>query len=239
MSRPPVVALIIFDGWGLRAERQANAILAARTPTVQWLCNTQAHTELDASGEAVGLAPQVMGNSEVGHLTIGAGRVIYQDVMRINNAPFMPGDFSLTAAFTVTSTICLPCWSWPSGLESRISPCTRCSTAATNHRAPPDRLLISWKPGCGSLGGVALRQFPAATTRWIAISAGKGPSAPGAQLSRAKASRPQPQKPQLSSDTRQIRTMSLSSPLWSVRPIRFRMETRSCALTFAPIVPGN
>src|SRR5579884_178352 len=86
MSRPPVVALIIFDGWGLRAERQANAILAARTPTVQWLCNTQAHTELDASGEAVGLAPQVMGNSDFGHLTIGAGRVIYQDVMRITKA---------------------------------------------------------------------------------------------------------------------------------------------------------
>jgi 2,3-bisphosphoglycerate-independent phosphoglycerate mutase len=47
---------------------------------------TQAHTEVDASGEAVGLAPGVMGNSEVGHLTIGAGRVIYQDVMRITKA---------------------------------------------------------------------------------------------------------------------------------------------------------
>ena len=47
---------------------------------------TQAHTEIDASGEAVGLPPGVMGNSEVGHLTIGAGRVIYQDVMRITKA---------------------------------------------------------------------------------------------------------------------------------------------------------
>jgi 2,3-bisphosphoglycerate-independent phosphoglycerate mutase len=86
MSRPPVAALIIFDGWGLRSARQANAILAARTPTMDRLYQTQAHTELDASGEAVGLAPQVMGNSEVGHLTIGAGRVIYQDVMRITKA---------------------------------------------------------------------------------------------------------------------------------------------------------
>src|SRR6266851_5786627 len=50
------------------------------------LCRTQAHTEIEASGEAVGLAPGIMGNSEVGHLTIGAGRIMYQDVMRINKA---------------------------------------------------------------------------------------------------------------------------------------------------------
>ena len=86
MSRPPVAALIIFDGWGLRDAREANAILKARTPVMQRLWATQAHTEVDASGEAVGLAPGVMGNSEVGHLTIGAGRVIYQDVMRITKA---------------------------------------------------------------------------------------------------------------------------------------------------------
>jgi 2,3-bisphosphoglycerate-independent phosphoglycerate mutase len=86
MSRPPVAALIIFDGWGLRTAREANAILAAYTPTMERLYKTQAHSQLDASGEAVGLAPQVMGNSEVGHLTIGAGRVIYQDVMRIAKA---------------------------------------------------------------------------------------------------------------------------------------------------------
>ncbi|HJU11129.1 MAG TPA: 2,3-bisphosphoglycerate-independent phosphoglycerate mutase [Candidatus Binataceae bacterium] len=85
MTRP-VAALIIFDGWGLRSAREANAILAARTSTMERLWRTQAHTELEASGEAVGLAPNVMGNSEVGHLTIGAGRVIYQDVMRITKA---------------------------------------------------------------------------------------------------------------------------------------------------------
>jgi 2,3-bisphosphoglycerate-independent phosphoglycerate mutase len=86
MSRPPVAALVIFDGWGLRSARESNAILEAHTPTMDRLSRTQAHTEIDASGEAVGLAPGVMGNSEVGHLTIGAGRVIYQDVMRINKA---------------------------------------------------------------------------------------------------------------------------------------------------------
>ncbi len=86
MSRPPVAALIIFDGWGLRDARPSNAILAAHTPTMDRLWQTQAHTALEASGEAVGLAPGVMGNSEVGHLTIGAGRIIYQDVMRISKA---------------------------------------------------------------------------------------------------------------------------------------------------------
>jgi len=86
MSRPPVAALIIFDGWGLSTARAANAIMAARTPTMDRLYKTQAHAQLDASGEAVGLAPEVMGNSEVGHLTIGAGRIIYQDVMRITKA---------------------------------------------------------------------------------------------------------------------------------------------------------
>jgi len=84
--RPPVAVLVIFDGWGLRAERQANAIAMARTSTMDSLYSTQAHTKIDASGEAVGLARGVMGNSEVGHLTIGVGRVIYQDVMRISKA---------------------------------------------------------------------------------------------------------------------------------------------------------
>src|SRR6185437_651116 len=87
-----VSALIIFDGWGLRSAPEANAILQARTPTMDRLFATQAHTEIDASGEAVGLMPGVMGNSEVGHLTIGAGRVIYQDVMRITKA-IETGDF--------------------------------------------------------------------------------------------------------------------------------------------------
>jgi 2,3-bisphosphoglycerate-independent phosphoglycerate mutase len=86
MSTPPIAALIIFDGWGIRAEREANAIAMAHTPTMDRLWATQAHAELDASGESVGLMPGVMGNSEVGHLTIGAGRVIYQDVMRIGKA---------------------------------------------------------------------------------------------------------------------------------------------------------
>jgi 2,3-bisphosphoglycerate-independent phosphoglycerate mutase len=85
-TRPPVAALIIFDGWGVRAARDANAIANARTPVLDRLYATQAHTEIDASGESVGLPPGIMGNSEVGHLTMGSGRVIYQDLMRITKA---------------------------------------------------------------------------------------------------------------------------------------------------------
>jgi len=85
-SRPPVAALVIFDGWGVSAGRASNAILKAKTPTMDRLYATSAHTTLDASGEAVGLPPGVMGNSEVGHLTLGSGRVIYQDLMRITKA---------------------------------------------------------------------------------------------------------------------------------------------------------
>ncbi|MDO8434324.1 MAG: 2,3-bisphosphoglycerate-independent phosphoglycerate mutase [Candidatus Binatus sp.] len=85
-TRPPVAALIIFDGWGVREAREANAIANAKTPVMNRLYATQAHTEIEASGEAVGLPPGVMGNSEVGHLTIGSGRVIFQDVMRITKA---------------------------------------------------------------------------------------------------------------------------------------------------------
>jgi 2,3-bisphosphoglycerate-independent phosphoglycerate mutase len=96
-TRPPVAALIIFDGWGLRAAQESNAIAMARTPVMDRLVRTQAHTELDASGEAVGLPPGVMGNSEVGHLTIGSGRVIYQDVMRITKA-IETGEFARNEA---------------------------------------------------------------------------------------------------------------------------------------------
>ncbi len=93
MSRPPIAVLIIFDGWGIRAAREANAIAMARTPTMDRLYRTQAHAEVSASGESVGLPPGIMGNSEVGHLTIGAGRVIYQDLMRISKA-IETGSFS-------------------------------------------------------------------------------------------------------------------------------------------------
>lgn len=79
------VCLIVIDGWGLSDEEKGNAILHAKTPTMDALSKVEGKfLSLDASGEAVGLPAGLMGNSEVGHLNIGAGRVMYQDILRIN-----------------------------------------------------------------------------------------------------------------------------------------------------------
>ena len=84
-TRPPV-ALIVLDGWGIRAERENNAIAMARTPVYDELMSRYPHAQLIASGEAVGLPAGQMGNSEVGHMNMGAGRVVYQDLTRIDKS---------------------------------------------------------------------------------------------------------------------------------------------------------
>ncbi len=78
--------LIIMDGFGLAEPGEGNAISLARTPNLDKLFAACSHTRLEASGEAVGLPAGQMGNSEVGHLNIGAGRVVYQELSRINRA---------------------------------------------------------------------------------------------------------------------------------------------------------
>jgi 2,3-bisphosphoglycerate-independent phosphoglycerate mutase len=82
----PLVALVVLDGWGLAPPGPGNAVELAGTPVFDRLWARFPHTTLDASGEAVGLPDGQMGNSEVGHLTIGSGRVIDQDLMRVNRA---------------------------------------------------------------------------------------------------------------------------------------------------------
>jgi 2,3-bisphosphoglycerate-independent phosphoglycerate mutase len=81
-----LVALVILDGWGLAPPGPGNAVELADTPVFDALLERFPHTQLAASGEAVGLPPGQMGNSEVGHLTIGSGRVLLQDLMRVNLA---------------------------------------------------------------------------------------------------------------------------------------------------------
>jgi len=80
------VCLIILDGWGLSDNQEGNAIAIADTPNVDRYFKIYSHTRLDASGEAVGLPGGQMGNSEVGHMNIGAGRVVYQEFTRINKS---------------------------------------------------------------------------------------------------------------------------------------------------------
>lgn len=78
------VLLTILDGFGLREERQDNAIKLADTPNLDYIMNDCPHAKLEASSLAVGLPEGQMGNSEVGHMNIGSGRVVYQDLVRIN-----------------------------------------------------------------------------------------------------------------------------------------------------------
>jgi 2,3-bisphosphoglycerate-independent phosphoglycerate mutase len=80
------VLLCILDGWGIRKEREDNAILLAGTPHLERISHGYPFTELQTSGLAVGLPEGQMGNSEVGHTNIGAGRIVYQDLVRINRA---------------------------------------------------------------------------------------------------------------------------------------------------------
>ena len=77
---------MILDGWGIAPPGPGNAVELADTPVFDALWARYPHTQLEASGEAVGLPPGQMGNSEVGHLTIGSGRVLDQDLQRVNRS---------------------------------------------------------------------------------------------------------------------------------------------------------
>ncbi len=82
----PLVALVILDGWGIAPAGPGNAIELAETPVFDRLWREFPHAQLAASGEAVGLPAGQMGNSEVGHLTIGSGRILFQDLVRVSRA---------------------------------------------------------------------------------------------------------------------------------------------------------
>ncbi len=101
MAYRPVV-LVVLDGWGIAPDGPGNAVSRARTPRLDALFTTYPHATLDASGRAVGLPDGVMGNSEVGHLTMGAGLIQYQELVRINDAiadrSFFNNEALLTAA---------------------------------------------------------------------------------------------------------------------------------------------
>ena len=95
------VALIVLDGWGHREEAEANAVALADTPFFDRLWAEFPHTIIHASGERVGLPAGQMGNSEVGHLNLGAGRVVYQDLVRISRS-IRTGEFFRIPAFCRT-----------------------------------------------------------------------------------------------------------------------------------------
>ncbi|MFZ3384935.1 MAG: 2,3-bisphosphoglycerate-independent phosphoglycerate mutase, partial [Candidatus Methanoperedens sp.] len=91
INKRPVL-LMILDGFGLSEKKEGNAVAAAKTPNIDRLFSTFPHSTLEASGMSVGLPEGQMGNSEVGHLNIGAGRIVYQDLTRITKS-IKDGDF--------------------------------------------------------------------------------------------------------------------------------------------------
>src|SRR5215469_12857495 len=97
-QRRPIM-LVVLDGWGWREEAADNAVRQARTPNFDRLWDSCPHALLRTSGEDVGLPPGQMGNSEVGHLNIGAGRLVLQDLPRIN-AAIADGEIERAPALT-------------------------------------------------------------------------------------------------------------------------------------------
>jgi 2,3-bisphosphoglycerate-independent phosphoglycerate mutase len=92
MIKKRPLLLMILDGYGLRENKEGNAIASAKTPNLNKLFSNYPHSRLEASGLSVGLPEGQMGNSEVGHLNIGAGRIVYQDLTRITKS-IHDGDF--------------------------------------------------------------------------------------------------------------------------------------------------
>lgn len=92
------VVLVILDGWGIGPDYPGNAIRLAHTPTIDMITTTFPHTEVVAAGESVGLPRGEDGNTETGHLNIGAGRIVYQDLPRINMS-IASGSFLTNKAF--------------------------------------------------------------------------------------------------------------------------------------------
>src|SRR5690554_1874089 len=91
-------ALIILDGWGYREETENNALFHANTPFWDEIWQQRPHTLIHTSGLSVGLPEGQMGNSEVGHMNLGAGRVVYQNFTRINKA-ITDGEFASNRAY--------------------------------------------------------------------------------------------------------------------------------------------
>lgn len=99
MNRPKPVLLLILDGWGHSTETEHNAIAQGQTPVWDRLLESYPNTLIDTSGERVGLPDGQMGNSEVGHMNLGSGRVVFQDFTRITRA-IREGSFARNTAFT-------------------------------------------------------------------------------------------------------------------------------------------
>lgn len=189
-------ALIIMDGFGHREETKGNAIEAAKKPNLDKIFAENPLTYIGASGLDVGLPDGQMGNSEVGHTNIGAGRIVYQELTRITKA-IQDGDFfenpalmsainqckwfgstlhifglRLTAVCIPTLTTCLRCSSWHAAMVCARFASTASWTAATRRRSPVSSISTACRPRSTLSRSAASQPYPAVTTQWIVITAG-------------------------------------------------------------------
>src|SRR6476660_3161032 len=128
MNRPLV--LIILDGWGYAPPAKANAISLARKPNYDRLLREYPNTLIHTSGRFVGLPEGQMGNSEVGHLNIGAGRIVHMDITKIDlmvankTLDQVPLFQEAMEPCILIFNICSRCWKWPSSKEWKTFLCT-------------------------------------------------------------------------------------------------------------------
>ena len=157
MKKPTV--LMILDGYGLNDCTEGNAVAQAKTPNMDRLMQEYPFVKGSASGLSVGLPEGQMGNSEVGHLNMGAGRIVYQDLTKITKSiedgdfydnyylktacqrssaavPCICGDCFPMAACTATIRICMPCWSWRREMVWKMSMCIALWMAVILRRLP-------------------------------------------------------------------------------------------------------
>jgi 2,3-bisphosphoglycerate-independent phosphoglycerate mutase len=160
----PLVALVILDGWGIAPPGPGNAVELAETPVFDRLWRDYPHAQLAASGEAVGLPDGQMGNSEVGHLTIGSGRVLDQDLQRVNRS-IRDGSFfeneALRSAFERGENVHLLGLVSHGGVHSHIE-----HLQALLEFAPEKTWIHAFTDGRDV--------SPAATTPWTATTVGIG-----------------------------------------------------------------
>ena len=140
MSKKPTV-LMILDGYGLNDKCEHNAVCEAKTPIMDQLMSQCPYVKGQASGLAVGLPDGQMGNSEVGHLNMGAGRVVYQELTRITKA-IQDGDFFENEEL-VKAVENSDFWSWQNVRVSRKFMYTASWMAVTLLRHPENPMLSS------------------------------------------------------------------------------------------------
>ena len=198
-QKKPLV-LTILDGWGFSPASEGNAIAAARKPTYDLLLREYPNTLVHTSGPSVGLPEGQMGNSEVGHLNIGAGRIIHMDVTRIDrmiasgeffNNPVLLDSMQHAKAHRLhlmglcsdggvhsllTHLYALLKMAKQAERGASVS-CTALWTAATRRPKAAPATSNNCRKRCGRSALAKSRPFRAATTPWIATNAGIASSA--------------------------------------------------------------